>query len=459
MQPKRIIIQIVSFIVVVAIVVHSYFWFKAHKKAKALRAIQAVSVLEIKPQDTPLYFEYNGRLAGFKEVDIQSQVTGIILKRGYKEGDIVQKGQLLFQIDPAPFKALVAQAAAQLKNAQASEWDTKRIWERDVALLKSGAISTQDAELSKANYEQAIAGVMQAQAALKTANINLGYTTIKAPFLGLAGAAVVYEGHIVDIGTNSGLLTKMTQLDPVYVNFAYPETDMKYLTSYIEKGITYKTRDGKMYVQIVLADGSTYEKEGVVDFTDKTVDAQVAGIVARGVIQNPDKKIFPGQFVKVRVTGFGWRNAILIPERALVQLSGKTCVYTVSQDNKVVANPVTIATGPHVDNNVIIESGLKAGDRLIVEGVIKVQAGATVSIQTQTAQMPPVPLPTVQEATPVANVAPTSTVKTVEKSTPSEETKTSEYSKPSQNASFPKNESLTQNSKDNQTAQDSLNKK
>ncbi len=353
------------FIVVAAIIV---FWVAKHFLFSGPAQQQGmppapVTVQQITVSDIPLQFEYAGRTAGSREVEIRPRVSGIIQKRAYVEGQRVKQGTVLFKIDPAPFEAAYAQAQARLTQAQSD-------WARVEKLFAEKAVSPRE-------RDEALAGFQQAQAQAKTAKINLGYTTVEAPITGVTSQEALSEGSVVSADTT--LLTRLTQLDPLYVRFAYPDTDASAQRKMLASGALSLPEGGKLKTEIRFSDGTAYEQEGTVDFTDSIVDPQTGTVSSRAVLPNPDGAILPGQFVRVLVKGFVRKNAVAIPDQAIIQSPQGAIVYVVMPDGKAGVAPVT--TGALVENNQrIIESGLKEGDKVITEGMIKVHPGAPVNI-------------------------------------------------------------------------------
>ncbi len=345
----------------------------------------AVTVENIAPGDLPLTYEYSGRTAGSREVEIRARVSGILQKRTYVEGQWVQEGTTLFQIDPATFEAALSQAQAKMVQ-------TQRDWKRAQDLLKEKALSPREYDSAQNAYEQA-------KAELKTARINLDYTTVAAPISGFTSKESLSEGSLVT--ANTSLLTRLTQLDPIYVDFAYPDAEAIALRRNIAAGTVGLPTDEHLIAEIHLGDGRVYNHEGTIDFTDSIIDQETGTVRARAVVPNPEGTIFPGQFVRVVVKGFVQKNAIAIPDQAVMQSPAGQFVYIVGADNKVGMAPITL--GELNGTMRLVESGLKAGDRVITEGMIKVHPGSDVTIDKTVDQTPPAPQP---QAAPAADKAP-----------------------------------------------------
>ncbi len=335
-----------------------------------------VAVVEVVPRDVPVLFEYAGRTAGSREVEVRARVSGILLERTYVEGEPVEAGKVLFRIDPEPFQVALQQAEARLKNEQAMLRQAERSWARVSTLYKDRAVSGRERDEALSSLETSRAGVALAEAEVRAARINLDYTTVTAPIDGVTSREAVSEGSLVGPGPDSSLLTRITQFDPIYVNFAYPDAEAATVRRMIEAGSLSSNGDGPLQVTVVLADGTEHAHIGHVDFTDSTVDLQTGSIRVRATVPNPDKTLLPGQFVRLKVTGLSRRDAISLPARAVMQGPQGTFVYVVDEDGTAQAKPVTL--GLATANGHVMNDGLAAGDRVIVEGVVKVRPGQPV---------------------------------------------------------------------------------
>jgi len=337
----------------------------------------SVSVMEIKARPVPLRFQYAGRVAAFREVEIRSRVSGILLEKSFTEGAKVEAGHVLFRIDPASYEAELARANAQLKEAQAQISRTKRDAERAVALYDR-QVGTQKARDDAASaYEQAQAGVAVAEAQVKTAQINLGYTTITAPISGVTSLRQLAEGSLVGTSANDSLLTRISQLDPVYVYFSFTDTELNEIRRLIDSGEAQRPSGGRLQAVISFGDGKEYDKKGYVDFTDSSVDLQTGTVRGRAVVPNPELKLRPGQFVRVSIEGITRQDTVVIPQAAVMQGPQGQFVYAVDAQSKASIRPISV--GREVAGGWIIEKGLESGDRIVTEGVIKVKPGAPVT--------------------------------------------------------------------------------
>lgn len=337
-----------------------------------------VSVAEIKAEAVALRFQYAGRVAAFREVEIRARVAGILQEKSFVEGKAVKEGEVLFRIDPAPYDAALASAEAQLKEAEATISRTRRDAERATTLLQKqfGTEKARDDAVSA--YELAQASVAGAAARVKTAEINLGYTTITAPISGVASSRVMAEGSLVGSSPDNSLLTRINQLDPVYVHFSFSDVEMTEIRRLLASGEGKGPADGKLKVKISFGDGKVYGREGHLDFTDSNLDLQTGTVRARAIMPNPDSELRPGQFVRVSVEGVTRLDSIVIPQSTVMQGAQGRFVYAVDAANTASIRPITI--GREVDEGWIVEKGLKPGDRIVTEGVIKVKPGAPVSV-------------------------------------------------------------------------------
>lgn len=324
-----------------------------------------VVVQEISPADLPITYEYSGRTAGSREVEVRARVNGILLKRSYTEGEKVKAGQILFVIDPDLYKANQSQTSARLQQAE-------RNWQRVQSLFAEKAVSARDRDEAQSEYEQA-------RAAARTASLNVGYTTVVAPISGVTSAETVSEGSLIN---EAGLLTKIAQLDPIYVNFAYPDSDAMMQKSQIASGKLMVPEDGVLTATVKYNDGTPYPITAPINFTDSVIDTQTGTVRARAVLPNPKSDLLPGQFIRVQVSGYTRKDAIALPERAVAQGPQGLFVMVVDAQNNVGIKPIKL--GQQVgENRVLIEDGLQKGDRVIIDGLMKARPGSLVTPITQ----------------------------------------------------------------------------
>jgi len=350
----------------------------AQQPAAPARPPTPVTIVEVKPQDTPEVSEFTGKTASSRQVEIRARVEGYLDKIAYTEGSLVKNGQLLFQLDPKQFQAALASAKATLAQQQALLTNAELTLKRVRPLAKQNALSQQDLDNAVSNQLSAQAQVQAAQAAVETAQLNLGYTTIKSPMNGLSGSSNFREGSLITPGSNS-LLTTIVQLDPMWVNFGVGENEMLKFRSQLETGQLKQASEDKWGVQLLLADGSKYPQSGRLIFMDPVVNAETGTYNIRAEVPNPNSQLRPGQFVRVQLQGVFRPNAIMVPQRAVMQGPNGKFVYLVGPDNTVQAKPIEV--GDWYGDQWIVNSGLASGDKVVVEGAVRLQPGAPVQIQ------------------------------------------------------------------------------
>lgn len=338
----------------------------------------SVAILALEAKSVPLRFQYAGRVAAFREVEVRARVPGILLEKSFVEGTAVKEGDVLFRIDPATYEVELARARAQRQEAQAQVERTRRDAERTATLFQRQVSSEKARDDAVAAHELAKASLAGAEAAVRAAEINLGYTTIKAPVPGIASLRVVPEGSLVGTNANDSLLTRITQIDQVYVHFSFTDAEANEIRELIGTSDGKSPADGRLQAKISFGDGKSYPVAGRVDFTDSSVDLQTGTVRARAVLPNPQSILRPGQFVRVSVEGITRHDTIVVPQAAVMQGPQGQFVYTVDAENKAAIRPISL--GREVSNGWIVEKGLKTGDRIVTEGVIKVRPGAPVSV-------------------------------------------------------------------------------
>lgn len=333
-----------------------------------------VAVQTVQPGMVDIYATYPGRIHGSGEVEIRSRVEGILLNVKYNEGEFVERGELLFTIDPDQFVITVEQRKAQLAQAKAQLNQAQQIWERVSRLYEVNAVSEARRDKAYAKLKDAQAGVELATANLSEAQLRLEYSTIEAPVGGVTSLREIDEGSLVTPGT---LMTTVTELEPVYVLFSVPAEDalMRQKALAAMNGKTEVTRK----VEVILPSGKVYEQKGVVDFTQSTIDSSTGTVRMRAVFDNAKHELVPGRFVRVRMRLETRKNTVVIPNKAITDSQFRTRVLVVTDKGKAKAVPVKL--GPAVANGRIIESGLEPGDRVITIGLGQVKPGEDVKIK------------------------------------------------------------------------------
>ncbi len=345
---------------------------------------QAMPVTFIEASAKPIGYteKLPGRVVAYRQAEIRPQVSGIIQSRLFEEGTLVEKGQQLYQIDPETYQADVEVAQANLQSAEAQVDNAQALVNRYDGLAEMNALSEQDLDDATTRLKQARASVSQAQAQLKTAEINLAYTRVYAPINGFIGPSKVTEGALVIQQQDTPLAT-IRQLDPVYVDLAQSVGDAQQLKSRLIESRIQKRDDTKFEVSLFFSQsGDAYAHKGQLEATDLAVNEQTGAIRLRSVFPNPDKQLLPGLFVRASIEGLATSKAITVPQKS-VQISqgGMRHVWVVTSDNK--AQKRTVQTGLAYDNRWIIESGLKDGDKVVVEGTMTLKEGASVKPRAQ----------------------------------------------------------------------------
>jgi membrane fusion protein (multidrug efflux system) len=330
----------------------------------------------IRAQAQPLTTELPGRTSPLAISEVRPQVNGIVLERLFTEGSTVQKGQSLYRIDPAPYRAAVAQAKAQLANVQANLATVKLKADRYADLVKIKAVSQQDFDDASAAAHQAEAAVQQAAAALETAQINLGYTDIKAPISGRIGLSTITQGALATAGQTNAMTTIQT-LDPIYVDVTQSSAELLRLEHALQGGQVRKDAPLAARVKLMLEDGSAYPLEGKLQFTDVTVDPSSGAVTIRAVFPNPQGTLLPGMFVRAEVTEALAPDAILVPQEGVSRdAKGAPTVLVVNDQNKAELRSIQI--GQAVGSNWLVTKGLKPGDKVITEGLQRLRDGVAV---------------------------------------------------------------------------------
>ena len=369
---KRIYLPLASFTFALAVLVTGC----GKKEATAPPTPPVVLVMKAQQADIPIFSDAIATLDGSTNSQIHSQISGYLIKQAYQEGSVVNPGDLLFEIDPKPFQADLDKAKAALANAQAQELRTKQDLDRYAALVKTGAVSQQEYQTQVQNNLSAQADVDSAQASVTTAQINLGYTKIASPIIGVVGKAIPGVGDLINPNMT---LTTVSTVNPIQADFTVPEQFYLNNADRIAKLSQLPMEDRQESIQMVLADGTLYPKLGKFYYVNRQIQTGTGAITAYALFPNPDRVLRPGQYVKVRGITEHINDAVLIPQRCVSQLQGINQVMVVKPDNAVEVRNVML--GDRVGSNWIVTSGLKGGEEVIVEGLQKVQDGSTVTPQ------------------------------------------------------------------------------
>ena len=334
-----------------------------------------VGVVTVRTQSVPLVQDFVGRLAATRIAQVRARVTGIVLKRVYTEGTDVKAGDVLFRIDPAPLQATLRSQQGLYAQAEAAAHNDALKAQRMRELAARGVIARQDLDDAEAAADSARAAAKAAEANAENARIDLGYASVTAPIAGRAGMANVTEGALVS-PTDTNPLTTVQQIDPIYVEFSQPMAEVETLRRAQATGDLQLAAPNQAQVKVVLPDGSVYPHTGTLNFADLAVDPQTAAVSLRAVFPNPDRALLPGMFVKLRLTLGMRRHAIEVPQAA-VQRDAQGA-YLLTVDANDIVHSKRVALDGQRGSQWVVESGLDDGDRVIVSGVQKTQAGGKV---------------------------------------------------------------------------------
>lgn len=336
-----------------------------------------VTIVVAQPAAVENVAEVPGRVQPIRIAQVRARVDGIVQRRLYTEGSDIKEGQPLFQIDPRPLSAVLNAAQATLLRAEATEANTAQDVKRYEGLIKDHVVSQQTYDTTLANLRTAQADVAQARAQVETAKLNLSYATVTAPISGRVRRAEVTEGALVS-AAQATLLTTIEQLDPIYVNFSQSSSDLLALRRDVSSGKLKVPELRKVEVNLLLEDGSKYGPVGHMDFLDLSIDEVTGTAAMRAEFPNPDRTLLPGQFVRGEISAGVRPNGIVVPQRAVKLTPQGASVMIVDDKNTAVSREVRV--GALREGSWLIAEGLNAGDRVIVDGLQKVQPGAAVQI-------------------------------------------------------------------------------
>lgn len=336
-----------------------------------------VTVTELGATTATHYGEYAGRVRGEREVQIHARVSGILEERRYAEGERVEQGETLFQIEPGPYETAVRSARADVADARARQSQAEREWNRVAGLYERDAVSTRERDQAEAEHEAAKSRLEAAESGLNDAERNLRYTRVEAPVTGITGMEAVSEGNLVEPGT---LLTHLTQHDPVRVLFSLPENDAS------AQRLAREARraggdEAQQDAELKFRSGDTYEHGGQVNFADRRIDTMTGSVQMRAEFPNPDGDLIPGEFVRVRLALDQFDEVFLIDPSAVGEGPEGPQVFIVEEDT---ARARPVGLGPVIDGKQVILSGLDEGDQLVVNGQVALGDGASVSLAEST---------------------------------------------------------------------------
>ena len=343
-----------------------------------------VTVIKIEPRDTPVSFEFVGKTASSRRVEIRSRVEGFLDSREYVEGSMVEAGQVLFEMDKKPFEAQLQAAKAELAQQQARKETALINLNRIRPLAKKKAVAQKELDDAEGYYRESAAAVEQARARVVQAELDLGYCTIKTPVTGLSSYAVMREGAYIGMGDS--LLTYVAQLDPMWVEFSVSENQILKRNDSVKRGIISDPDDDDLIVEVVLADGTVYPHTGKITFSDASLSEATGTFMIRAEVDNPEQQLRPGQFVRAFIKGSTRPNAILVPQQAVQQGAKGSFVWVIDAAGKAEFRPVTV--GSLHGKEWFIDAGLAAGDTVVISGALKLRAGVPVTITEPAVQVP-----------------------------------------------------------------------
>ena len=336
-----------------------------------------VSVVKVQETDVPITGEWVGTMDGYVNAQIQPQAAGYLISQNYREGSQVAKDQVLFEIDPRPFQAVLDQAEGQVAQAKAQLELAQINVRRDTPLVEAHAIARSQLDTETQQQAQAEASVKTAEASVATAQLNLGFCHVRSLISGVAGQATTQVGNLVN---TQSVLTSVSQLNPIKIYFSISDSEYLALTQQGAHGhVDLLKAAAKVPLTLTLANGDPYPSKGHIVFVDRQLNSQTGAIRIAAAFPNPGNVLRPGQFGRVKAQTETRRNAILIPQAAVTELQGQEQVYTVTADNKVHINDVVL--GPEYKGDRIIESGLEDGATIILDNLQKLREGAPVSPQ------------------------------------------------------------------------------
>ena len=342
--------------------------------------IPVVGAVRLEPQNVPLSFEFSARAQGSKETEVRARVGGILLKRNYVEGSAVKEGDILFEIDPDQYQVALDRAEANMAQVEANLKNAEIDWARKEKLAKDRIVSEKALDDARAALDSYKASYMQAKAEVNAAKLNLDYTKVKAPISGITSMETQSEGSLISA---NGMLTTITQLDPIYVIFSASENEILSLSNMVERGLIRNPYNkSEIFALVKFSDGSTYNKEGKINFINPSIDESTGTIKLRAVFENPDQRLRPGQFLRLAMEGLTRINALLVPQEAVMQSGAGSYVYRINAEGKV--ESVSVQTGLVApDGSWIIDEGLNPGDIVVTTGLMKIRPGMSVKAQLE----------------------------------------------------------------------------
>ncbi len=343
------------------------------------RPAPQVAVTTVAPRTIPNAISFVAQTESSRRVDIVARVSGFLERIAYEEGELVKEEQVLFELDRKPFAAQLDAAKGQLLAQQARFATAKSNLERTKPLAEQDALSRADLDRAQGEFDAAKAAVFAAGAKLREAEINLSYTVIRSPVNGVASRALQRQGSYVNAMTDSAQLTYVASLDPMWVNFSVSQNQMTRIRGEIASGRVMMPAGGGLKVALTLSDGSAYPEKGAINFTDPSFSQATGAFLVWAVIPNPQRALRPGMFVNAKVEGMTRPDAIVLPQLAVQQGPNGHFVYVVRQDSTAEVRPIVVGEY-YGHKDIVIVEGLKPGDRVVVDGMLKVMPGKPVQI-------------------------------------------------------------------------------
>ena len=335
--------------------------------------LQKINVYEVNSKTVPIYEVFVGQVFGQKDIPIRARVEGFLEGINFIEGSNVKKGDLLYTIDPDPFREAVVAKQSMVSQANTivtqKESDLKRV----KPLAEIDALSKRELDMAQAQRDASISSLEAANADLKIALINLSYTKIASPIDGIIGRTLAREGEFVGKNPNPVILNTVSDINTIRVQFFLSENEYLKIAKEYSKNSSQQEREKKSDIQLILSDGSLFEERGEIDFIDRNIDTSTGTILVQATFQNPDKIIRPGQFARVKIKVKDVKGALIVPQKCLIELQGQYSVLVVNEQNKVEA--IQVEVGEKIPGFVIVKSGLKNGDRIVLEGLQKARPG------------------------------------------------------------------------------------
>ena len=343
------------------------------------RPAPEVTIVTVQPQNIPYVPNFVAQTESSRQVNIVARVSGYLDKIAYREGEVVKEGQLLFQLDPKPFQAQLDAARGELQSQQARFTTAEANLGRVKPLAQQNALSQSDLDRAQGEFDAAKAAVFSARAKVTEAELNLGYTTIRSPVTGLASRSQQRQGAYVNAVSPEANLTYVAAIDPVWVNFSVSQNLAAKWRDETAKKRMIEPKNRDYEVEIVLSDGTPYPHKGKINFADPSFSQDTGSFLVRAVLPNPKRELRPGMFVTAYVKGSLRPDAIVVPQLAVQQGSNGHLVYVVKEDGTAEVRPVVVGDY-YGEQDIVVLSGLHGGDRVVVEGVLKVVPGRPVKI-------------------------------------------------------------------------------